>query len=58
MDWECFNGGLIHIDHRRPLASFDLDDPEQVMAAWSLSNLQPLWADHNLSKGAKLDWAA
>lgn len=53
MNWDQFNAGKIHIDHRRPLASFDLSDPEQVLSAWSLSNLQPLWARDNLSKGAK-----
>lgn len=54
MTWERFNAGEIHIDHRRPLASFDLEDPEQFRAAWSLSNLQPLWAKANLSKGARI----
>lgn len=53
MNWDQFNAGKIHIDHRRPLASFDLSDPAQVLSAWSLSNLQPLWARDNLSKGAR-----
>lgn len=54
MTWERFNAGEIHIDHRRPLASFDLEDPEQFRAAWALSNLQPLWKGENLSKGARI----
>lgn len=56
MSWERFNRGQIHIDHRRPLASFDLEDPDQIRAAWSLTNLQPLWAERNLSKGARLEF--
>lgn len=54
MSWERFNAGEIHIDHRRPLASFDLEDPEQFRAAWALTNLQPLWKGENLSKGARV----
>lgn len=45
-----------HIDHIVPLASFTLsgsvDDPE-LLRAWSLPNLRPLWAKENMSKGAK-----
>lgn len=60
MSWDAFRSGDIHIDHKRPLASFDLDDPAQVLGAWSLDNLQPLWAKDNLSKGAKSndEWLA
>lgn len=43
-----------HIDHIRPLASFDLLDPEQYRQACALSNLQPLWARDNIAKGAKI----
>lgn len=53
MTWEAFCAGLIHIDHRRPVASFDLNDVDQVRACWAMSNLQPLWADDNMRKGAK-----
>ncbi len=52
MSWELL--GQIHIDHIRPLASFDLTDPEQQKQAFHYTNLQPLWAHENLSKGAKL----
>lgn len=54
MTWARFTAGDIHIDHRRPLASFDLADPNEWRHAWALSNLQPLWAPDNLAKGARL----
>lgn len=53
MTWE--NHGLHgwHIDHVCPLASFDLTDPQQQKQAFHYTNLQPLWAKDNLSKGKR-----
>lgn len=51
------NHGAWHIDHKRPVSSFDLTDPEQVKACFHYSNLQPLWAKHNLAKSDRLDWS-
>lgn len=53
MSWA--NRSLWHIDHIIPLSSFTFtspDDPE-FKAAWALTNLRPLWATANTSKGAK-----
>jgi hypothetical protein len=50
MTWE--NMGEWHVDHVVPVAHFLETDPEGV--AWNhYTNLQPLWAKDNLSKGAK-----
>ena len=53
MNWDNWTRDGWHIDHVRPLASFDLADPEQQRAACHYSNLQPLWAIDNLAKGGR-----
>jgi hypothetical protein len=52
MSWD--NRSLWHVDHKRPLASFDLTDPVQQKIACHYTNLQPLWATDNRRKGARL----
>lgn len=52
MTWD--NQGKWHLDHRFPLASFDLEDPQQLAKACHFSNIQPLWATDNHSKSAKI----
>lgn len=42
-----------HIDHVRPLCSFDLSDPEQLLAAFHPTNHQWLTTEANLRKGSK-----
>ena len=51
MSWD--NYGEWHIDHIRPCASFDLSDPKQQQECFHYTNLQPLWAFDNQSKGSK-----
>ncbi len=52
MTWE--NMGKWHVDHIRPCASFDLTDPEQQRQCFHYTNLQPLWAEDNWRKHAKI----
>jgi hypothetical protein len=44
----------IHIDHIVPQKSFDLQDDNKWRACWALTNLRPMWAKDNLSKGGKI----
>jgi hypothetical protein len=50
MNWK--NMGEWHIDHRVPLAAFEFSKAEDddFKAAWSITNLQPLWAPDNCKK--------
>lgn len=53
MSWD--NRSEWHIDHKKPIARFleqGITDPKIVNA---LSNLQPMWASENRSKGAKFE---
>lgn len=50
MSWSNY-GTEWHVDHRRPVSSFDL--PAQVRECWALANLRPLRAIENLRKGAR-----
>ena len=51
MTWDNWSLKGWHIDHIKPLTSFDLTDREQFLQACHYTNLQPLWASENLSKG-------
>ena len=55
MSWE--NMGEWHIDHKIPLVVHNFTKPTHMdfSRAWSLENLQPLWAKDNMRKHAKLD---
>lgn len=51
MGWH--NMGEWHIDHIVPVASFTITsaDDADFKACWALTNLRPMWADENRSKG-------
>ena len=55
MTWENHSKFGWHIDHIRPLMSFDLTQPDQMAVAMHYSNLQPLWWRDNITKGDKWD---
>lgn len=57
MSWDTYSFETFHIDHIIPCSSFDLSDPEQQKKCFHYTNLQPLWAFDNMSKGNKLDWS-
>ncbi len=39
-----------HIDHIKPLCTFNLNNPDQVKIACHHSNLRPLWAEENMRR--------
>lgn len=49
MTWN--NYGQWHMDHIKPCCNFDLSYKDQQEICFHYSNLQPLWAKDNLSKG-------
>jgi len=48
MNWDN-----IHIDHIKPVNSFNLDDEEEFLSCCNYTNLQPLLVEVNLSKNCK-----
>jgi len=52
MSWDNYGKKGWHIDHIRPLASFDLTDPAQQREAFHYSNCKPEWESDNTSKGS------
>lgn len=54
MSWDNYGYRGWHIDHIKPLASFDLTDRQQFLQACHYTNLQPLWAKDNFAKSDKI----
>lgn len=52
MGWH--NRSLWHVDHKKPICSFDLTNTEELKAAASYLNLQPLWSQDNRKKGGRV----
>ncbi len=53
MSWDNYGLHGWHIDHKKPCASYDLSKESQQKECFHYSNLQPLWAEDNWSKGSK-----
>jgi hypothetical protein len=53
MTWSNYGFYGWHIDHIIPCEAFDLTNPEEQRKCFHWTNLQPLWAKENLSKGCK-----
>ena len=54
MTWDNWALDGWHIDHIKPLVSFDLTDRNQLLESCHYTNLQPLWATDNLIKSDKI----
>lgn len=57
MNWENHGKGedKWNIDHRRPCASFNLENEDERRMCFHYTNLQPLWAIENQEKGDTFD---
>lgn len=53
MTWNNYGVKGWHIDHIDPCSSFDLSKEEEQRQCFHYTNLQPLWWQDNLHKGAK-----
>ena len=56
MTWENWKYDGWHLDHIIPCSSFDLTKKKEQKKCFHYTNLQPLWAEDNLSKSSKLNW--
>jgi len=53
MSWK--NWSKWEIDHRVPLSSFNLADPEQQKLAFNYHNCRPMWKEANRQKSDKIE---
>lgn len=54
MSWYNYGVHGWHIDHIKPISSFNLNDPEEQKMCFHWTNLQPLWAKENMEKADKI----
>ena len=54
MNWDNYGFYGWHIDHIIPLDFYDLQNREEFLKACHYTNLQPLWAEENITKGNKI----
>ncbi len=54
MTWNNYGYDGWHLDHVIPCSSFNLTAVEQQKKCFHYTNLQPLWAHENYSKGIKI----
>jgi hypothetical protein len=50
------NYGLWELDHIKPIASFNLENIEELKECFNYKNIQPLWKEDNNEKSNKLNW--
>lgn len=55
MSWDNYSRDGWHIDHRVPLAAFNLFDPHQQRLAFNFENCRPMWKTANLKKSDKIE---
>lgn len=55
MTWKNYGYYGWHVDHKKPVAAFDLTKPEEQLKCFNYKNLQPMWWGDNLSKTSKYE---
>jgi hypothetical protein len=50
MSWSNHGSRGWHIDHIKPINTFDLSDPKQLHECFHYTNLRPLWWKDNLGR--------
>ena len=53
MMWKNYGYTGWHIDHKKPIASFDLSNLEEQKKCFHFTNLQPMWGKDNIKKSDK-----